>query len=264
LRSKWYALHRAIFFNLDKKMDSNSKVALITGAAKRVGRAIALELADAGYDIAIHFKSSADAARQLAEEIKKRGQQATLVSCELADLEMLNNIVSDTVEAFGRIDCLVNNASLFEKTPMEKVDLAQWDRLIRINLVAPQLLARAVAGHMQKLGSGSIINLVDIHAITPIRNYDIYCATKAALVSLTKSLALELAPAVTVNAIAPGIAIFPDDYDEEFRKKCIARVPLKREGTPQDMARLARFLVTEGRYITGQIIPVDGGRSIEK
>ncbi|UCD30073.1 MAG: SDR family oxidoreductase [Planctomycetota bacterium] len=245
-------------------MESIAKAALITGAAKRVGRAIALELADAGFDIAVHFKTSADAARQLCQEIEKRGRRATLVSCELADLEMANNIVSDTIEAFGRIDVLVNNASIFKKTPVDQVDLAQWDRMIRVNMIAPLILARTAARYMQKTGGGSIINLTDIYADFPAPNHDIYCATKAALVSITKSLALELAPNITVNAVAPGIALFPEHYDDKLRAQLVSKVPLKREGSPPEIAALVRFLVTEGKYITGQTIPIDGGRSIAK
>ncbi|MHC4441282.1 MAG: SDR family oxidoreductase [Planctomycetota bacterium] len=245
-------------------MDATGKVALITGSSRRVGRAMALELAQAGFDIAVHFKTSADAARQVADEIRKLGRQAILVSCELADLDMINNIVSDTIEAFGRIDVLVNNASLFVKTPLDRIDLAQWDRLIRVNIIAPLLLARKTAPHMKKTGGGRIVNLTDIHAHSPIRDYDLYCATKAALTSITKSLALELAPEITVNAVAPGIAVFPDDYDQQLRDQLVSKVPLKREGSPQEVADLVRFLVTQGSYITGQIIPIDGGRSIEK
>jgi len=245
-------------------MANNGKAALITGSAKRVGRAVALELAKTGFDIAVHFKSSADDAKKVAREIEKLGRRAALVSCELADLGMINNIVSDTVEAFGRIDVLVNNASIFAKTPIDQIDLAQWDRIIRVNMVAPMILARKAAPHMQKIGGGTIINLTDSNAETPIRNYDLYCATKNALAGITKSLALELAPDITVNAVAPGIALFPEHYDDQLRAKLISKVPLKREGSAREVAGLIRFLATEGKYITGQVINIDGGRSIEK
>ena len=130
-------------------------------------------------------------------------------------------------------------------------------------MIAPLLLARQAAPHMKKTGGGRIVNLTDIHADWPLRDYDLYCATKAALASITKSLALELAPEITVNAVAPGIAIFPADYDQQLRAKLVSKVPLKREGSPQEVADLVRFLVTKGSYITGQIIPIDGGRSIQ-
>jgi len=243
-------------------MDASGKVALVTGSAKRVGRAIALELARAGCDVAVHYRRSADAAREVADAIGQMGRRAALVSGDLTDPKAPKRIVSQAVEGLGRVDVLVNNASVFGKTPIEQVDAETYERMFLVNTIGPGLLARAVAPLMRSAGAGRIVNLVDILIERPLKRYGPYCASKAALANLTRSLALELAPEITVNAIAPGIAVFPDDYSEELRHRLISRVPLQRAGTPEGIAALVRFLVTEGDYITGQIIAVDGGRSI--
>jgi pteridine reductase len=238
------------------------KVALVTGAARRVGRVVALELARAGSHVAIHFNRSADAARELAGEVRAMGRRVTLVQGDLMDHDTPRQLVGAVVSALGRLDVLVNNASIFPRTPLGDIEWADWERVFRVNLFAPAMLCQRVAPYMRQAGSGRIVNFVDILAERPIRRYGPYCASKAALVSLTRSLARELAPEITVNAIAPGIAVFPEEYSESLRRELIDRVPLKRAGTPEDMARLVRFLVTEGGYITGQIVPVDGGRSV--
>jgi len=243
-------------------MDASGKVALVTGAAKRVGRAIALELARAGCDVAVHYRSSADAAREVADAIEQMGRRVALVSGDLTDLKTPERIVSQTIDSLGRVDVLVNNASAFGKTPIAQVDAETYERMFLVNTIGPGLLTRAVMPIMRSAGAGRIINLVDILAERPLKRYGPYCASKAALANLTRSLALELAPEITVNAVAPGIAVFPEDYDEELRHRLVSRVPLRREGTPQEIAALVRFLVTEGDYITGQIIAIDGGRSI--
>lgn len=242
-------------------MDVAGKVALVTGAARRVGRAIAMELARAGCDIAVHYRTSERDARQLAGEIEHLGRRAALVEGDLAEARVPQRIVDRAVESLGRLDILVNNASVFAKTPLADADAATWETLLRVNVVAPALLARAVAPMMRAAGAGRIINLVDLLADRPVKAYGPYCASKAALVNLTRTLALELAPQITVNAVAPGIAVFPDDYDSELRGRLVSRVPLQREGTPEEIAAVVRFLVVEGDYITGQILHVDGGWS---
>ncbi len=243
-------------------MELIGRTALITGAARRVGRAVALELASAGCDIAIHHRTSRDAAESLAEEIRTLGRRAVLVRGDLADPSMPARIVAETVEQLGRLDVLVNNASIFEKTPIDHADPTHWERVFRVNVIAPAMLSRAAAPHMKACGAGRIVNFTDILADRPSRGYDAYCASKAALASLTRSLARDLAPEITVNAIAPGVAVFPDSYDDKTRERIIARVPLAREGTPEEIAAAIRFLVADADYITGQVIPVDGGRSI--
>jgi len=243
-------------------MDTVGKVALVTGAAKRIGRTIALELARAGCDVAVHYRSSAKEAREVAEAIGKMGRRVALVSGDLTDPKAPEQIVAQTMDGLGRVDVLVNNASVFEKMPIERLNADTCERMLLINTIGPSLLARASAPIMRKAGAGRIINLVDILADRPAKRYGPYSASKAALATLTRSLALELAPEITVNAVAPGIALFPDDYGEDLRARLISRVPMQRAGTPEEIAALVRFLVAEGDYITGQIIAVDGGRSI--
>ncbi|HOW69275.1 MAG TPA: SDR family oxidoreductase [Phycisphaerae bacterium] len=242
-------------------MDVTGKVALVSGAARRVGRAIALELARTGCDLAIHYRTSNEEARNLAAEIQRLGRRTALVSGDLAKTATPQHVIDQTVDRLGRLDILVNNASVFSKTPLAQADAAAWNTMLRVNVIAPALLARAAAPLMQSAGGGRIINLVDMLADRPVKAYGPYCASKAALANLTRTLALELAPQVTVNAVAPGIAVFPQDVDKELRSRLIARVPLSREGTPEEIAAVVRFLVIEGDYITGQIIHVDGGWS---
>ncbi len=243
-------------------MDLTGKVSLITGAARRVGRAIAVELADAGCDLAVHYQTSTEAARDLARQIEALGRRVALVRGDLTDPETPAKMVAQTIQALGRIDILVNNAAVFTETPLDRNDLAAWEAIFRTNVFAPAMLTRSAVPFMRSAGAGRIINLTDIHAERPIRHHDAYCASKAALESLTRSFARELAPQITVNAIAPGIAVFPDSCREDLRRQLIARVPLGRQGTPGEIAAAVRFLVTAGDYITGQVIRIDGGRSI--
>lgn len=243
-------------------MELKGKAALVTGAAHRVGRAIALELARAGCDVAVHCHTSVAAAEQTANAIRDLGRRVAVIPSDLADPAVSERIVAQAAKELGGLHILVNNASIFEKTPLEQADAQTWERLLRINTIAPALLARAAAPLMRAGGGGRIINLVDVLADRPIKRHGPYCASKAALTALTRSLALELAPQITVNGIAPGIAIFPEEYDADLRQRLIARVPLRREGTPEEVAALVRFLVAEGDYLTGQIINLDGGSSI--
>ncbi len=238
------------------------KVALVTGAARRVGRAIALELSSTGYDIVIHFNRSAHEAREVEEIVREQGRRAALVSGDLADPAVAARVIGEAAAAFGRLDVLVNSASSFERVALEQADAAVWQRTFALNTVAPALLARAAVPVMRAGGGGRIVNLIDITAQRAVKGYAVYTASKTALASLTRSLALELAPDITVNGVAPGIAVFPEHYDEATWEKLVAQVPLKRPGSPEEVARLVRFLVTEGDYITGAIIPIDGGRSI--
>jgi len=238
------------------------KVALVTGAARRVGRAIALELAGAGFDVAVHCRDSAEAARAVVEEIERRGRRAILVEGDLGERATPARLVSETAGGLGRLDVLINNASVFGKTPVDDGEAAHWETMIRVNALAPAMLSRAAAPLMRDAGAGRIVNLTDIMVDRPAAGHAAYCASKAALTSLTRSLALELAPQITVNAVAPGIAVFPERYDEATRRRLVSRVPLAREGTPEDVAAAVRFLVTSGDYITGQVLCVDGGWSI--
>lgn len=242
-------------------MNPSGKVVLVTGAARRVGRAIALALSESGCDLAVHFNSSEHEAREVGRLVRRKGRRAALVRGDLADPATPERLVREVVESLGRLDVLVNSASSFDRTPFEQVDAAAWERTFAVNTIAPALLARAAAPAMRSGGGGRIVNLIDIMAERAVKGYAAYLASKAALASVTRSLALELAPEITVNGVAPGIAVFPEHYDQATRQRLVLRVPLGRPGSPEEVARLVRFLVTEGDYITGAIIPIDGGRS---
>jgi len=243
-------------------MEISGKVALITGAARRVGRAIALELAAAGCDVAVHYHRSAGEAQQVARRIGAMGRRAALVAGDLGDPQIPARLIEDVVDRLGGVHILVNNASRFDAVAWGDWSDGEWEEIFRVNVFAPAMLARAAAFFMKKDGAGRIINLADILADRPIKRFAAYCASKAALISLTRSLARELAPVITTNAVAPGIAVFPEDYDRQLRETLISQVPLQRPGSPEEIAALVRFLVTSGDYINGQIIAVDGGRSI--
>jgi pteridine reductase len=243
-------------------MNLAGKTALITGGARRVGRAIALELAEAGCDVAVHYRSSEAEARETVRLITQRGRRAAAIPGDLDASAEWPRIIAAAVSALGRLDILINNASMFDPTPLDNFDPARWEQTLRVNFLAPAGLAAAARPHLAKSGEGSIVNLCDISAERPWRNYAAYCASKAALICLTKALAKEFAPAIRVNGIAPGIAEFPDSYDETTRQKLIARVPLARAGTPEEIAKAVRYLVADATYVTGHILTVDGGRGL--
>jgi len=243
-------------------METQGKVALVTGAARRVGRAVAIELARAGCNLALHYHTSVDHAEKLRDRIHEMGRGVTLFPADLNEPDAPNRLVDQIKHAMGGLDILINNAAQFQKTPLDEADDETWQRIFRVNTIAPAMLARAAAPLMREAGQGRIVNFTDILTERPIRDYAAYCASKAALASVTRSLAIELAPQITVNAIAPGIAVFPDDYDAATRANLMARVPLARQGTPEEVATLVHFLVADANYITGQVIPFDGGRSI--
>jgi pteridine reductase len=233
------------------------RVALVTGGAKRVGRAIVERLADAGFAVALTYLGSADAAQELTRRTDGRAIRADLTDPPAAVDAILGGLAG-----FGdSVDVLVNNASLYEPSSLDRTDPQQMRRLMAIHYEAPLLLVKSMAAQL-RASRGHVINMVDLLAERPWPQYLAYCASKAALWNLTLGLARELAPDVTVNGIAPGVVEWPPDYPEEERQKYLKRVPLQRPGTPQDVANLVHFLVTEGTYITGQIIRLDGGRSI--
>ncbi len=241
------------------------QVILVTGGAKRVGAAICRRLHSAGASIAIHYRSSVQEAQALRDELNAlRNDSAEIFQADLLDLDALPRLTSEVVARFGQLDVLVNNASSFYATSLAEIDKNHWDDLIGTNLKAPLFLAQAAAA---ELGSrqGCIVNIVDIHAERPMHGHLLYSAAKAGLVALTKGLAQEMAPQVRVNAIAPGVIIWPEGdtwQDPEQRKNIVAHTLLKREGEPDDIAKTAKFLISEAPYITGQVISVDGGRSI--
>lgn len=243
-------------------MDCRGAVALVTGGARRVGRAIVLELAAAGCDIALHYRVSGPAAEELAEMVRKAGRKVLLLQKDLADADAPARLVEATVEHFGRLDVLVNNASVFNIDPPEGFKLEFWQRTMQINALAPAGLIAHAAEALAKSGAGKVVNMADIAAERPWGNYQAYCASKAALVAVTRAAAVKLAPHVQVNAVAPGIALFPEAFTPAQHARLLAKVPLQRAGTPEEIARVVRFLVEHGDYITGEVINVDGGRSV--
>ncbi|WP_105102919.1 pteridine reductase [Microbulbifer pacificus] len=236
--------------------------ALITGAAARLGRAIAEEL-HLDHRVIIHYRNSAQAARALVDELNdRRPDSAAAVHSDLKSAADCRQLADAALAHFGEVSALINNASAFFPTPIGSADEQQWDELMGSNLKAPFFLSQALAPALAKT-RGCIVNLADIHAEKPMPAHTIYCAAKAGLVMLTKSLARELAPAVRVNAVAPGAILWPEQESEGYNKEQIlARIPMQRSGDPSDIARTVRFLAADAPYITGQVIAVDGGRSL--
>jgi pteridine reductase len=241
------------------------KVVLVTGGAKRVGAAICRRLHAAGAQLAVHYRSSKSEALALRDELNAlRPDSAAIFQADLLDLNALSQLVYKVIRTFGQLDALVNNASSFYATPLVGIDEQQCHDLLGTNLQAPLFLAQAAAAELRRQ-HGCIVNIADIHAERPMRGHLLYSVAKAGLVMLTRALAQEMAPQVRVNAIAPGVIMWPEGEewsDEEQRRKIIAHTLLKREGEPDDIARTVAFLIGDASYITGQIIAVDGGRSV--
>jgi pteridine reductase len=240
------------------------KVVLITGGAKRVGAAICRRLHGAGANLMLHYRTSAGEARLLQAELNhQRKDSVALIQADLLDLGKLPSLIDQTLQSFGRLDALVNNAASFYQTPVGEITAEDWENLIGADLRAPLFIAQAAAPALKK-AQGAIVNITDIHAERPLKNYVLYSIAKAGLVGLTRSLARELAPEVRVNAVAPGPILWPDDdtFDELSRQRIISHTPLKREGTPDDIARAVHYLLTEATYVTGETINVDGGRHV--
>jgi pteridine reductase len=240
------------------------KVALVTGAARRVGAVIARTLHGRGMDVVIHYRASAADAETLRDALQaQRPASVLLVQGDLLQTAALPDLVRRAHAWRGRLDALVNNASSFYPTPVAQADEAQWNDLVGSNLKAPFFLAQAAAPLLRET-RGSIVNLVDIHADRPLKDYPIYSIAKAGLVMLTKALARELAPDIRVNAVAPGAILWPEhDATEATRRHVIAGTALKRMGEPEDVARVVAFLLEDAAYMTGQVLTVDGGRSLK-
>jgi pteridine reductase len=240
-----------------------TKVALVTGGARRIGSEIVRCLHAEGMNIALHYLSSLDEARLLRDELNAiRPGSVQLFAADLSDNTAIREMVASLTTAFTRIDAVINNASRFFATALASVDDAAYQELLDINLKAPLFLAQAAAPQLEKT-KGCIINIADIYARQPLAGHAVYCAAKAGLIMLTRSLALELAPGVRVNAVAPGAILWPESGgDENQRAAVLAKIPMGRIGDPSDIAQAVLFLVRDAHYVTGQVIKVDGGRTI--
>ncbi len=243
----------------------NRPVALITGAAQRIGAAIARSLHQCGLDIALHYRHSQAPAEALKEALEQqRANSVRLIQADLNVLEQHAGIISQISQWRGRLDLLVNNASSFYPTPLQQLTPGQWDDLMGTNLKAPFFLA-AAAAPLLRASRGAIINLVDIHAERPLKNHPVYSMAKAGNAMMVKALARELGPEIRVNGVAPGAILWPEqELSEQAKREILSRTALEKSGTPQDIARTVRFLALDAPYITGQIIAVDGGRSLQQ
>jgi pteridine reductase len=241
------------------------RAVLVTGGARRVGAAICRRLHAAGANLLVHYRSSENEARALQAELNAaRADSVALARADLLEVASGTRLVGAALGHFGRLDALVNNASSFYATPVGEITERAWEDLMGTNVKAPLFLAQAAAPELRRR-HGVIVNLIDIHAELPMRDHPVYTAAKGALAALTRALARDLGPEVRVNGIAPGTILWPENdtwRDESSRQRIIGRTALKRIGEPDDIARAVQFLLVDAPYVTGQIIAVDGGRSI--
>jgi len=237
-------------------------VVLVTGAARRIGAAIARALHAEGYRVIIHYHRSMAEANVICRELNDiRADSATAISADLSRVADVKTLAQAAIQYWGRLDALVNNAAAFYPTPFASVNEAQWDALMASNVKGPFFLVQSLAGELRQRG-GRVVNIVDINTRYPLMDFSVYCLSKAGLAMATKSLALELAPQVRVNAIAPGAILWPEDnapMSPEARAALLDAIPLKHLGDVNDIARLAAFLISSPGYLTGQTIAVDGG-----
>lgn len=243
----------------------DGRTVLVTGGARRVGAAIVRCLHDCGARIAIHCHRSIGEAEALAAGLNaRRADSAALFDADLLDVERLPELVAAVLHRFAGLDVLVNNASTFYATPLGTITPAQWADLVGSNLKSPLFLTQAAAPAL-RAARGLVVNIADIHGLRPLRDYPVYSTAKAGLIHLTRALARELAPEVRVNAIAPGPVLWPEGDNtlpDSQRQKIIGRTLLQRAGSPDDVARSVRFFAVDAGYVTGQVLAVDGGRSI--
>ena len=245
------------------EMSLNDKVVLVTGAARRIGAAIVTRLQQNGARVAIHYRGSAQEAEQLAAALnKQRPDSARTFRANLLDLAGIQNLVASVVDWGGRLDGLVNNASTFYPTPVGEITEENWSDLVGSNFKAPLFLSQEAVPHLRE-SRGAIVNIVDIHAQRPLRDHTLYGSAKAALAMLTRSLAKDLAPDIRVNGVSPGAILWPEDgMTDAMQESILRQVPMQRAGAPDDIAGCVLFLLADASYVTGQIIAVDGGRSI--
>jgi pteridine reductase len=244
-------------------MKLHGRTALVTGAARRVGRAIALAIAGRGADVVIHYKSSAAEAHETVEAVVRLGRRASAIQADLAEPDQVEMLADRAVQAFGKIDVLVNSAAIFRRTPLEQLTVQDWEQFLRVNLTGPFFLARRLGLLMRQQGAGKIINIADVAGIKPWADFLPYSISKGMLITMTQGLAKALAPEVQVNAIVPGTVLPAEDYGEKERESIVRGTPLKRIGDPADIAQAVLFLIEGSDFITGQAVVVDGGRSIQ-
>lgn len=246
------------------------RVALVTGGARRVGRTVAIELARAGMHVAITCNRSRAEADEVIGAIQRMGRQAIAIAVDMTETNAAATIHAEVASRFGRLDVLVNNASTFASTPFGTVSASDYDRNQAINARTPLMLiqhfATMLGAHYDSgdpSSPGRVVNFIDIHVLgEPLKHYIAYNCSKAALMEVTSTCAVELAPRVTVNAIAPGVVAWAESYSEEMQREYMTRVPLERPGTPEDAAAAVLYLVRDAAYCTGQVIRLDGGRSL--
>jgi NAD(P)-dependent dehydrogenase (short-subunit alcohol dehydrogenase family) len=242
-------------------MELDGKVALVTGAAKRLGRSLALALAERGAELVVHYHASEREAHELLAQLKRLGGKPIAVPGDVSRSADVDRIVEAAMQAFGRIEILVNSAAVFSRTPFATLAESDWDRILGVNLKGPFLLCRRVGEIMLRQGQGKILNLADIGGMKIWAEYLPYSVSKAGLIALTRGLAKALAPAVQVNAIAPGVVLLPEGTPAEERDRAIRHIPLARLGSPEDVVRAALYLL-ENDFVTGEVLSVDGGQRL--
>lgn len=242
-------------------MSTPTRVALVTGGAVRVGRAIVAHLAARGWSVAFTYRTSGRAAEALRHELETEGRSVLALAADLDDARTRRALIDETLAHFGRLDALVNNAAVFPRTDFAALDEPTLLAVLQTNLVAPLMLARDCADAL-RASRGSVVNLLDILAQRPIRGHLPYLVSKAALEAATRILAVELAPEVRANGVAPGIALFPDDHDAATRRRLVSRTLLGRAGSPEEIARAVEYLLAGAPTMTGQVLVLDAGRSI--
>lgn len=235
------------------------RVALVTGGAVRLGRAISLALGREGCHVALHYHRSREAARATAAELRALGVEAAVVRGDLGDPAAVRRVVAEAVKAFGRLDLVVNNAGVFFPTPLPRITPARWDRLLNVNLRGPFLVSQAAAAVMRRARGGRIVNIGDVAGVRAWPGHIPYCVSKAGLLMLTRALALALAPRVQVNCVAPGAVLLPEGSPAGLKRRLRREVPMGRQGDPADVAAAVLFFATAPAYVTGQVLFVDGG-----
>jgi NAD(P)-dependent dehydrogenase (short-subunit alcohol dehydrogenase family) len=243
-------------------MELVGRTALVTGAARRVGRAIALAIADRGANVVIHYKSSVSEAHETVEAVERLGRRAFAIQADLGEPDQVEVLADCAIAAYGKIDVLVNSAAIFRRTPLEQLTVQDWEQFLRVNLTGPFLLARRLGLLMRRQGAGKIINIADVAGIKPWADFLPYSISKGMVITMTQGLAKALAPEVQVNAVVPGTVLPAEDYSDKERESIVKSTLLKRIGDPVDIAKAVLFLVEGSDFITGQVVVVDGGQSI--